>query len=143
MILKQISLFLENHAGTLAQITRLLSENDINLRALNIAETADYGVLRIIADQPDKASKLLLDNGFIISTSPVVGVPVDDRPGGLNEILNLLADNGIDISYMYSIFGGEDGKAFMIMRVDDADNMVRVLDENGIGSVTGKDIGNH
>ena len=100
MTIHQISVFLENRAGQLAEITGLLSENHIDLRALNIAETADYGVLRIIVDQPETAASLLLSNGVILSMTPVVAVSVPDRPGGLAEVLHFISEAGIDVEYM-------------------------------------------
>lgn len=103
MSINQISIFLENRTGQLAEITGLLAENKINLRAISIAETADYGVLRIIADDADRATSVLLSNGNILSMTPVTVVAVPDKPAGLSEVLSLLADSNIDIEYMYSL----------------------------------------
>ena len=103
MAIHQISVFLENRAGQLAEITALLAGNGIDLRAINIAETSDYGVLR--------------ENGFIFSSGEVVAVGVPDEPGGLNRLLQILAEKQIDVQYMYSIFGQPNGMAYMILRV--------------------------
>ena len=97
MTIHQISVFLENRAGQLSEITGILSNNEIDLRAINIAETADYGVLRIIANDPQKASSILLESGFILSMTPVVAVAVPDQPGGLSKLLGILSSAGIDI----------------------------------------------
>ena len=143
MTIHQISVFLENRAGQLAEITGLLSENHIDLRALNIAETADYGVLRIIVDQPEAAASLLLSNGVILSMTPVVAVSVPDRPGVLAEVLHFISEAGIDVEYMYSVFGKSAGKAYMIFRVADAKKLVEVLKSHGIAPATGEELGIH
>ncbi len=143
MTIPQISVFLENKAGQLADITNVLSENQVNLRAINIAETADYGVLRLIVDDASKASSILLEQGFILTMTPVIGVAVPDTPGGLSKVLTMISQAGIDVEYMYSVFGQKDGQACMIFRVADTDGLAAVLEENGIGAVTGEDLGLH
>jgi len=143
MTIHQISVFLENRSGQLAEITGILSENHIDLRALNIAETSDYGVLRIIANDSQKASAVLLEHGFILSMTPVVAVGVPDRPGGLAELLHLLSAANIDIEYMYSVFGQANGNAYMIFRVSDTDHFEKVLAENGMTPATGEELGLH
>ena len=106
MTIPQISVFLENKAGQLADITHILSENEVNMRALNIAETADYGVLRLIVDDASKASSILLEHGFILTMTPVVGVAVPDTPGGLSKVLGVISDAGMDVEYIYSTSRG-------------------------------------
>ena len=100
MTIPQISVFLENKAGQLADITGILSENQVNMRAINIAETADYGVLRLIVDDASKASSILLEQGFILTMTPVVGVAVPDTQGGLSKVLSVISTEGIDVEYM-------------------------------------------
>ena len=117
MTIHQISVFLENRAGQLADITGILADAQIDLRAINIAETADYGVVRLIVNDPQRASSILLQHGFILTMTPVVAVSVPDRPGGLAQVLRLLPGEGIDVEYMYSVFGQVDGLAHMIFRV--------------------------
>ena len=117
MAIHQISIFLENRAGQLAEITQLLAKNGVDLRAINIAETSDYGVLRLIASHEPDTCRVLRENGFIISSSEVVAVGVPDEPGGLSRLLQILAEKQIDIQYMYSIFGQPNGMAYMILRV--------------------------
>ena len=141
MTIQQISVFLENRAGQLAEITAILSEHQINMRALHIAETSDYGVLRMIVDQPQQAASLLLEHGFIVSMTPVVAVSVPDRPGGLAQVLRLLPGEGIDVEYMYSVFGQVDGLAHMIFRVADPEKLIAVLQANGIQPIAGEDLG--
>ncbi len=119
MSIHQISVFLENRTGQLAEITRLLAEAGVDLRALSIAETADYGIARMIADDSQKASSILLSHGDILSMTPVWAVEVPDRPGGLAELLTVLADAGVAVEYMYSLFTHQDGMAYMALRISD------------------------
>lgn len=143
MTIPQISVFLENKAGQLADITGILSENQVNMRAINIAETADYGVLRLIVDDASKASSILLEQGFILTMTPVVGVAVPDTPGGLSKVLSVISTEGIDVEYMYSVFGQKDGQACMIFRVADTDGLAAVLEKNGIAMIAGENLGLH
>ena len=141
MTIPQISVFLENKAGQLADITGILSQNQVNMRA--IAETTDYGVLRLIVDDAAKASSILLEQGFILTMTPVVGVAVPDTPGGLSKVLSVISGAEIDVEYMYSVFGQKDGQACMIFRVADSDGLTAVLEKNGIGTIAGEDLGLH
>ena len=127
MILNQISVFLENRAGELAKITRLLSENGIDLRALNIAETSDYGIIRFISDDQRKAAAVLSAADYVLSVTPVSAVAVPDRPGGLSGLLALTAEEGLNVDYMYSVFSESAGKAVMILRVEDPEKLEDLL----------------
>ena len=127
----QISVFLENRAGQLSNITKVLSENNIDLRAINIAETQDYGVLRIIPADAQKASAVLLENGFIMAMTPVIAVAVPDRPGGLNSLLEALSEENIGIEYMYSVFSSNSGEALMVLQVGEAEKVSALLSEKG------------
>lgn len=141
MSITQISIFLENRAGQLSEITKILSENNIDLKALNIAETADYGILRIISDDSDKAAKLLRDNGFIVTETPVAAAAVPNKAGGLNELLNIISKEEIDIEYMYSVFGQKDGLAYMIFKVKDVDAFTAVLKKYFVTVADKSDLG--
>ena len=127
MKIQQLSVFLENRAGQLSSVTELLAQNNVDMQALNIAETADYGVLRLIVDAPQRAAGLLRDQGFIVRETPVVQTPVPDRPGGLNHVLRAIAGAEIDIEYMYSMLGQRNGLAYMVFRVNDPDRLDSVL----------------
>ena len=118
-MIKQLSVFLENRTGQLVQITDILSKNGVNMRAVNIAETVDYGVLRLIADDSDKAFRILSEAGFVVSENTVEAVAVPDRAGGLNEVLHILSENGADIEYMYSVFGSRESLDYMIFKFKD------------------------
>ena len=141
MTIQQISVFLENRAGQLAEITSVLAKNNIDLRAIHIAETTDYGVLRIIADRAQDAANVLLNNGFILSMTPVVAAAVPDRPGGLAQLLTVLAQADVDIEYMYSMFGRGDGLAYMVFRVKDAEQLETILRSHGVTPAAGPDLG--
>ena len=105
MLIKQISIFLENKLGRLAKVTRILGENNIDICALSVADTTDFGILRLIVDRPDEAKQVLADNGFTVSINDVIAIEVEDKPGGLAKTLSVLDDKGISIEYMYA-FGG-------------------------------------
>lgn len=141
MSVNQISVFLENRIGQLAEVTKLLAENEINLRAISIAETTDYGVIRIIVDDSKKASSVLYENGNIISMAPVLAVEVPDKPAGLNELLEILADGQIGIEYMYSLLAQGKKSAYMIFRVNDVDKFVSLLKQHNINIADSKDLG--
>lgn len=141
MTVYQISVFLENRAGQLAEIAKILGDNGIDMRAISIAETTDYGVLRLIVDQPQKTTSILLQRGFILSMTPVLVVAVQDQPGGLAPILQLIAEGSIDIEYMYSLFTHKDGQAYMVFRVSDEEKFTALLGQHGIAMVAGEELG--
>lgn len=134
MHISQISVFLENRTGQLAEVTKLLSDNQINLRAISIAESADYGLLRIIVDDSAKAASVLLEAGNIITMNPVVVVAVPDQPAGLSEVLSLLSEGKIDIEYMYALFTHQAGKAYMVFRTEDEDAFIKLLESHGLSA---------
>jgi hypothetical protein len=140
MRLKQISVFLENKAGRLAEVTKLLGESGINLRALSLADTIDFGVLRLIVDDPEKALEVLRENGFTASQTDVLGVEVPDRPGGLANILQILAPEGINVEYMYAFVEKSGDNALVVFRVEDVDRTVGVLQRAGVKLVGGDEI---
>ena len=141
MSINQISVFLENRTGQLAEITKLLAENGIDLKAISIAETADYGIARIIADDSAKASDILLSHGDIISMAPVWAVEVPDRPAGLAELLSALAESNIDVEYMYSLFTHKDGYAYMALRISDEEAFNKALVSHGLKIASADDLG--
>ena len=141
MSIQQISVFLENRAGQLAEITKVLADAGVDLRAISIAETADYGVLRMIVDQAQKAKTILLESGYIMSVTPVLAVAVPDAPGGVASVLALLAEGQIDIEYMYSLFTHMEGKAYMVFRVSDEATFKALLDGHGIQTCGAEELG--
>ena len=132
MSINQISVFLENRSGQLAEMTGLLSANGIDIRAISIAETSDYGLARMIVDDAQKASSVLLSSGAVLSMNPVCAVEVPDKPGGLAELLSTLAEGNIDVEYMYSLFTHREGCAYMVLRVSDEAVLAAALAKHGI-----------
>ena len=141
MSIHQISVFLENRTGQLAEITHLLAKNHIDLRAISIAETADYGLARMIVDDAQKASNILLQHGDILSMTPVWAVEVPDRPSGLADLLAVLAQNHIDVEYMYSLFTHREGNAYMVLRISDEATFTAALAANNIKIVSSEELG--
>ena len=141
MNIHQISVFLENRTGQLAEITKLLADANVDIRAISIAETADYGLARLIVDDSYKASNILLQHGDILSMTPVWAVEVPDRPSGLADLLNILADAQVDVEYMYSLFTNLDGHAYMIMRISDEPKFLSALGEHRIRVMSKGDLG--
>jgi hypothetical protein len=121
MKIKQLSLFVENKPGHLLAPCRLLADHHIDLRALSVADTQHFGVLRLIVAEPDQAAKLLEDKGFVVKTTEVLAVEVEDRPGGLARVLAALEGSPLNIEYMYAFPFGHDDRAVLIFRFDDPD----------------------
>ncbi len=139
MDVKQISVFLENKPGQLAPICRIIADAGIDLKALNIAETSDYGVLRIITDKPLKTVAVLTKAGLVCSSNTVVAVKVPDLPGGLAGILEIIAKKGISIEYMYSMLGGNGTKnAIMVFQTNEA---AEVFAKAGLDVLESADVG--
>ena len=141
MHIHQISVFLENRTGQLAEITGLLAKEGIDIRAISIAETADYGLARLIVDDSHKASNILLAHGDILSMTPVWAVEVPDSPGGLADLLGMLAQEEIDIEYMYSLFTHRDGMAYMVLRVSNEPRFLSALGDRKIRVMSKEDLG--
>ena len=141
MNIHQISVFLENRTGQLAEITKLLAQERVDIRAISIAETADYGLARMIVDDSYKASSILLQHGDILSMTPVWAVEVPDRPAGLSELLEVLAEAHVDVEYMYSLFAGKDGHAYMILRVSEEPTFLDALGKRQIKVMTKDELG--
>ena len=141
MSINQISVFLENRSGQLAELTRLLADNDIDIRAISIAETSDYGLARMIVDDPQKTSSVLLASGAVLSMTPVYAVEVPDRPGGLAELLTTFADGNVDVEYMYSLFTHQNGCAYMVLRVSDENALSSALSAHNIRVMSAEELG--
>ncbi len=132
MQVKQLSIFLENRSGRLEEITGILEKNNINIRALSLADTSDFGILRLIVDKPDDAEKVLKDNMITVSINSVVAVVVPDKPGGLHSILIPLREAGINIEYMYAFLAKHKDDAIIIFRFEDPDAAAKVLQKAGV-----------
>ena len=139
MIIKQISVFVENKSGRLAQITKVLADNHIDIRALSLADTTKFGILRFIVNEPERAEQALRDAGLTVSITDVIAVSVEDQPGGLSYPLSLLDEKGISVEYIYAFVGAPHDKAFVILRVEDNQLAAEVLKEHVIPMLGMKD----
>ena len=141
MTLNQISVFVENKPGKLQLLTDVLAKNSINMRALSLAETSDFGIVRVIVDDLDAASEVLKTEGFIYTVTKVLGVAIPDEPGGLNRVLHVLSGSGVNIEYMYAFLGGKAAAhATMIFHVQNPAAAVAALDEACISCITQEDL---
>ncbi|HNX81175.1 MAG TPA: ACT domain-containing protein [Candidatus Omnitrophota bacterium] len=136
MKINQISIFVENRKGRLYQVCKLLGDNAINIRALNVAETQDFGVLRMVVDKPQEALNLLKENGFTASFSEIVAVEVEDKPGGLANILKVLNDSNVNIEYMYAFVEKKLDKALLVFRFENIDKALETLTKAKVKIVT-------
>lgn len=140
MKVKQISVFLENKSGRLAQVTKILAENSINIRALSLADTADFGILRIIVNDSEKASNVLKTAGYTLAETEVVAVEVPDKPGGLANVLEPLWKAGLDVEYMYAFVQSSGENAIMIFRFEEPEKAIAVLNESKVRVLGGKEV---
>jgi len=140
MKVEQISIFIENKSGRLADVTRVLGESGINIRALSLADTSDFGVLRLIVDQIDKAKETLKAEGFTVNKTEVVAVEVPDKPKGLFSILEILENGLVNVEYMYAFVERFGENAVIIFRFDDIENAIKILLDNGITVLKGERI---
>ncbi len=134
-MVNQISVFLQNKAGELSGITKALSANEINIRAINIAESTEYGVIRLIVSDYHKALNVLVDSGYVVSVTKVAAVQVPDVPGGLNLVLSTISSMNIDIEYMYSMLGTVGNTAYMIFKVSDIELFNETVTKSGLNTV--------
>jgi len=140
MKVSQISVFLENKSGRLAEVTQLLADHEINIRALCIAETTDYGVLRLIVNDADRTRRVLSAGGFTVTETAVLVVEVEDRPGGLAQVIAALSAAGINVEYVYAFVTRSD-KAFVVLRLEEMEKAAQVLKQGGVRIVSGEEIG--
>lgn len=141
MNVKQISVFLENKPGTLCALTEILAKNNIDMRALSLAEASDFGIARMIVNDVYAATTILREEGLVHSVSPVLGVAIPDEPGGLSHVLNVLDKDGINVEYMYAFLGGKSAEhAYMIFRVADIDAAKALLKAEGIAVIAQEEI---
>jgi hypothetical protein len=140
MKVEQISVFLENKSGRLAEVTDVLARGEINIRALSLADTTDFGILRLIVNDTEKAEEVLKTNGFTVGKTEVLAVEVPDRPGGLAQILKAVRDNNINVEYMYAFVQRSSSNALIIFRFDDLDKAISVLQADGVKILKGEEV---
>ena len=132
MKIKQLSLFLQNKMGSLYNPLEVLAAADVNIRAMCMADTSEFGILRLVVDNPEIGKEALEKNNFLVKITDIVGVAMDDTPGGLTAILKIIKDNSIDLEYLYAFSTSDTGKAALLLHADDIDRLLDVLTENDI-----------
>ena len=140
MKVSQLSVFIENKSGRLADVTRALADADINIRALSIADTIDYGLLRLIVNDPVAARNALSNAGFTVTLTEVLAIEVPDKPGGLAGIIEILAGAGINIEYMYAFVGTSGENAIVVFRIERLDEAIPILQQKGVRIMTGDEL---
>jgi hypothetical protein len=137
MTIKQISVFLENVSGRLAEVTRTLSDGGVNLRAITIADTADFGILRIVSDGPEKTLELLEKHGFTARVTEVLAVEIEDKPGALADVMQIFHENGVNIEYLYAFLEKNKDNAVVVLKLEDIELGQKIIQENGLTAVSG------
>ena len=140
MLIKQMSVFVENTLGRLADLTKVLSDNNIDLMGSTIADTADFGILRCIVAEPEKATELLKAHGYTASITEVIAVSLEDKPGGFYRVLKVLADAQLSIGYTYSTVKCADGEAVIVMKVEDPERATELLKAAGVQLISVEDL---
>ena len=140
MKISQVSIFLENKSGRLSEVTKLLAEEKINIRALTLADTSDFGILRLIVNDPQKAIIILRDNGFTVATTEVIAAEVNDKPGGLAEIVEILSKAKLNIEYMYAFVEKQKEKAIIVFKIENIDKAIDILIKNKVTLLPSKDV---
>ncbi len=135
MTVKQISVFVENKAGKLAELTEYLHQNQIDMRALSIAEAQDFGIVRMIVNDTYKTSCILKEAGYVASITPVLAVEMPDEPGSLFRILKMLGDGGVNLEYMYAFLTRKQATAYMVLRVENNEKAIEILSKKGIHTI--------
>jgi len=138
--INQLSVFVENKPGKLVEALEIIANAGIDLRALSLADTADFGILRIIVDKPSDALRTLQDAGYLVKSNEVIPVSVSDKPGGLAAVLRILANSHIDVEYTYAFVAHSRDKAYVILRVANNDAAVKALTANGVTLLSGEDL---
>ncbi len=140
MKVEQISIFIENKSGRLAEVTKVLGDAGVNIRALSLADTSDFGILRLIVDKTDQANGVLKEKGFTVSKTEVVAVEVPDRPTGLYGILQILDESGVNVEYMYAFVERCGENAVIIFRFDNTEEAIQVLTGRGVTVLQGEKV---
>lgn len=132
MKIKQLSIFLQNRMGSLSKPLEVLTENEINIKAMCMADTSEFGILRLVVDNPEKGQEVLSENNFLVKITEIIGVEMNDTPGGLTTVLKVIKDNCIDLEYLYAFTHDKVGKAILLLHADNIDELISVLQDNNI-----------
>ena len=140
MLVKQISVFVQNEPGRLSFITRLMGENQIDIRSISISDTVDFGILRVIVNDPEKCEQVLKQNGFTVSITNVIAVGIADEPGSLAKVFSLADENGVNIEYVYAFISHTTQDACIIMRVNNGEQAIKIFLENGVKVLSAEEV---
>ena len=140
MTINQLSIFVENKAGTVAQITKSIADAGVSIRALSVADTQEFGILRLIVSDVEKAKEALSKNDCVVSITKVIGVEIPDVAGGLSNVLELMSKSAINVEYLYAFITISGKHAYVVLRVEDNDKATKILTENGVKLVSQADI---
>lgn len=136
MQIEQLSVFIENKPGRLAEITEVLAEADVDIRAISVADTSDFGILRVIVDKPKEAVLALREHGMTVSLTSVLAVGIPDEKGAFAKVIRILANNGVDVEYIYAFVSRDKGKAYVIIRTDKSARAAEALTQHGVEILT-------
>ena len=142
MKIKQLSIFLQNKMGSLSKPLEVLTVADVNIRAMCMADTSEFGILRLVVDNPDKGKEVPEENNFLVKITEIIGVEMNDTPGGLTAILDIIKENFIDLEYLYAFSHDKQGKAILLLHADDIDNLIKVLTDNNVTIVPAEEVYN-
>ena len=142
MKIKQLSIFLQNRMGSLSKPLEVLSNADVNIRAMCMADTSEFGILRLVVDDPIKGKEALEENNFLVKITDIIGIEMNDAPGGLTSVLDVIRDNLIDLEYLYAFSHKKEDKAILLLHADDIDKLIDVLSKNNIPLVSAEEVYN-
>lgn len=142
MKIKQLSIFLQNKMGSLAKPLEVLTVADVNIRAMCMADTSEFGILRLVVDNPEKGKEALEENNFLVKLTEIIGVEMNDTPGGLTSVLKVIKDHEIDLEYLYAFTHEKVGKAILLLHADKLDNLVEALQDNDMVIVPADEVYN-
>ena len=142
MKIKQLSIFLQNKMGSLAKPLEVLTVADVNIRAMCMADTSEFGILRLVVDDPEKGKEALEQNNFLVKMTEIIGVEMNDAPGGLTSVLKTIRDNNIDLEYLYAFTHDKADKAILLLHADDIDKLIEVLQNSNITIVPSEEVYN-
>ena len=142
MKIKQLSIFLQNRMGSLSKPLEVLTVANVNIRAMCMADTSEFGILRLVVDDPIRGKEALEENNFLVKVTDIIGVEMNDTPGGLTSVLEIIKDNLIDLEYLYAFSHDKAEKAILLLHADDIDNLISVLSKNNIPIVSAEEVYN-
>ncbi|MBP3792264.1 MAG: acetolactate synthase [Methanobrevibacter sp.] len=142
MKIKQLSIFLQNRMGSLSKPLEVLTVANVNIRAMCMADTSEFGILRLVVDDPEKGKEALEENNFLVKITEIIGVEMNDTPGGLTTVLDIIKENLIDLEYLYAFSYDKAEKAILLLHADDIDKLISILQENNITLVSAEEVYN-